>query len=219
VDVVLAAVELRILGSLLEKDITTPEYYPLTLNALVNAYNQKSNRDPVVTYSDDAVSLGLETLKNKGLAVTVTGGSNRVPKYAHRIGERLNLRRPELALLCELMLRGHQTPGELRSRASRFYEFGDLEEVETTLRGLMERQPDPLVAQLPRQPGSREVRYAHLLSGQPLPDVTADTPVVATPVDTLAGDRTALLEIEVRAMRGELDQLKEQFAQFRRQFE
>ncbi len=215
---VLAPVEVRILGSLLEKDVTTPEYYPLTLNALVNACNQKSNRDPVVTYSEDAVSLGLETLKNKGLAVTVTGGSNRVPKYAHRLGERLNLRRPELALLCELMLRGHQTAGELRSRASRFYEFGDLEEVETTLRGLMERQ-DPLVAQLPRQPGSREVRYAHLLSGQPLPDVTADTPVIASPPPAPATDSTALLEAEIRAIRGELDQLKEQFAQFRRQFE
>ncbi len=215
---VLAPVEVRILGSLLEKDVTTPEYYPLTLNALVNACNQKSNRDPVVTYSEDAVSLGLETLKNKGLAVTVTGGSNRVPKYAHRLGERLNLRRPELAILCELMLRGHQTAGELRSRASRFYEFGDLEEVETTLRGLMERQ-DPLVAQLPRQPGSREVRYAHLLSGQPLPDVTADTPVIASPPPAPATDSTALLEAEIRAIRGELDQLKEQFAQFRRQFE
>jgi uncharacterized protein YceH (UPF0502 family) len=218
VDFVLAPVEVRILGSLLEKDITTPEYYPLTLNALVNACSQKSNRDPVVTYSDDAVSLGLETLKNKGLAATVTGGSNRVAKYAHRIGERLNLRRPELAVLCELMLRGHQTPGELRSRASRFYEFGDLEEVETTLRGLMERQ-DPLVSQLPKQPGSREIRYAHLLSGQPLPDVTADTPVITTPVFAPAADRTALLEAEIRTMRGELDQLKEQFAEFRRQFE
>ncbi len=216
---VLAPVEVRILGSMLEKDITTPEYYPLTLNALVNACNQKSNRDPVVTYSDDAVSLGLETLKNKGLAITVTGGSNRVPKYAHRIGERLNLRRPELAILAELMLRGHQTPGELRSRASRFYEFGDLEEVETTLRGLMERQPDPLVSQLPRQPGSREVRYAHLLSGQPLPEVTADTPVQTAAAFEPSPDRIAVLEAEIRSMRAEIDQLTEQFAQFRRQFE
>jgi uncharacterized protein YceH (UPF0502 family) len=219
VDFLLAPVEVRILGSLLEKDITTPEYYPLTMNALLNACNQKSNRDPVVTYQEDAILLGTETLKNKGLVVTVTGGSNRVPKIAHRIGERLNLRRPELAILCELMLRGPQTPGELRARASRFYEFGDLDEVETTLRGLIERQPDPLVAQLPRQPGSREVRYAHLLSGQPLPDVPADTPISAAMPAPAVSDRTAVLEAELRVLRGEVDQLKEQFAEFRRQFE
>jgi uncharacterized protein YceH (UPF0502 family) len=212
VDFLLAPVEVRILGVLLEKDITTPEYYPLTLNALLNGCNQKTNRDPVVTYSEDAVSLGLETSKNKGFVITITGGSNRVPKYAHRIGERLNLGRREVAILCELMLRGPQTPGELRSRAARFYEFEDLEEVEIVLRGLMERQPDPLAAQLPRQPGSREIRYAHLLSGQPLPDVPADTPPILV-------DRGTSLEAEVRTLRLEMDQLKEEFARFRKQFE
>ncbi len=140
-DFLLAPAEVRVLGSLLEKDITTPEYYPLTMNALLNACNQRSNRDPVVHYDEDAISIALDTLRNKGFIVNITGGSNRVTKFAHRIGDRLNLGRRELAVLCELMLRGAQTPGELRQRASRFYEFDDLEEVETVLRTLMERQP------------------------------------------------------------------------------
>lgn len=218
-DFLLAPVEVRILGALLEKDITTPEYYPLTLNALLNACNQKTNRDPVVTYEEEAVSLALETSKNKGFVITITGGSNRVPKYAHRIGERLNLGRREVAILCELMLRGAQTPGELRSHASRLYEFEDLEEVEIVVRGLMDLQPDPLAAQLARQPGSREIRYAHLLSGQPLPDVPADAPVLVVPPPQGSwSDRTALLEAEIGALRGEIDQLREEFARFRRQF-
>jgi uncharacterized protein YceH (UPF0502 family) len=218
VDFLLAPAEVRILGSLIEKDITTPEYYPLTLNALIAACNQKSNRDPVVSYDEDAVTLALDTLKHKGFAVNITGGSNRVPKYAHRIGDRLNLGRRELAVMCELMLRGPQTAGELRGRASRFYDFTDVDEVETVLHTLMERQADPLTVQLARQPGAREVRYAHLLSGQPLPEMTSDTPVAAAPAGGTS-DRVATLEAEVRALRGEVDELKEQFAQFRRQFE
>lgn len=219
-DFLLAPAEARILGSLIEKDITTPEYYPLTINALTNACNQKSNREPVVSYDEDAISLALDTLKNKGLVIAITGGSNRVPKYAHRIGERLNLGRRELAIICELMLRGPQTPGELRSRAGRFYEFGDLGEVESVLHALMERQPDPLVVLLPRQPGAREARYAHLLSGQPEPDVTADTPVgAAPPQDAAPSNRVAILESEIAVLRADVEQLKEEFARFRRQFE
>ena len=208
-DFVLTPAEARILGALLEKDITTPEYYPLTLNALVNACNQKSNRDPVVAYDETSVSLALDEAKHKGFVIAISGGSNRVPKYGHRIGERLNLGRREVAILCELMLRGPQTPGELRSHAARLYEFEDLDEIEIVLRGLMERQPDPLVAQLARQPGSREVRFAHLLSGQPLPEVPGDAPV----------SFVSPLEAEVRALREEVDRLKGEFAQFRRQFE
>ncbi len=204
-DLRLGPVEARILGALLEKDITTPEYYPLTLNALVNACNQKSNRDPVVAYGETEVSLALDEAKQKGFVTAITGGSNRVSKFGHRIGERLNLGRREVAILCELMLRGPQTPGELRSRAARLYEFEDLEEVEIVLRGLMEREPGALVAQLPRQPGSREVRFAHLLSGEP----PAEVPAVAAPS----------VDAEVRALREEVDQLKEEFARFRKQFE
>jgi len=221
VDFLLAPAEVRVLGSLLEKDITTPEYYPLTMNALLNACNQRSNRDPVVHYDEDAISIALDTLRNKGFIVNITGGSNRVTKFAHRIGDRLNLGRRELAVLCELMLRGAQTPGELRQRASRFYEFDDLEEVETVMRTLMERQPDPLVAQLPRHPGAREVRFAHLLSGQPAHDVPADTPIAVDPalVGSSAGDRLSALESEVRDLRAEINDLKTQFAEFQRQFE
>ena len=217
-DFLLGPAEARALGVLIEKDITTPEYYPLTLNALLNACNQKSNREPVVSYDEDTVSVALDSLQSKGLVLTVTGGSNRVAKFAHRIGERLNLGRRELAVLCELMLRGPQTPGELRQRASRLHDFVDLEAVETVLRALMDRQPDPLVAQLPRQPGARETRFAHLLSGQPLPDVPADVPIAvhAAPPES---DRFAALESEVRALRGEIDQLKQDLAQFRSQFE
>src|SRR5712692_8441426 len=144
-DLVLHPVEARVLGSLLEKEITTPEYYPLTLNALVNACNQKSNRDPLVSYDEDTVKRALESLRMKGLVLEITGGGNRVPKHGQRFSEALNLGRRELAILCELMLRGPQTSGELRSRTERLHEFTDLTEVESCLKGLMERDPNPLV--------------------------------------------------------------------------
>src|SRR5690242_5281979 len=157
----LAAPEVRVLGSLLEKEVTTPEYYPLSLNALVNACNQKSNRDPVVSYDEDIVERALEGLRAKGLAVRITGDS-RVPKHGQRFTEALNLGRREAALLCVLMLRGPQTAGELRGRAERMYAFEDLEGVETTLQHLAD---EGMVKKLPRQAGSREPRHAHLLSG------------------------------------------------------
>ena len=205
------------LGSLLEKDITTPEYYPLTVNALVNACNQKSNRDPMVNYGEEIVNRALESLRAKGLAAIVTGGSNRVPKHAHRLSDRLNLGRREMALMCELMVRGPQTTGELRGRASRMYEFSDLEEVESCLRGLMDREPDPLVARLPHVAGTKDNRYAHLLGGEP--DVSSQAVPSPVRVERNSDNEIAELRASVAELRAEMDDLKIQLEQFRRQFE
>ena len=142
----LHSIEVRVLGSLLEKDLTTPEYYPLTLNALQNACNQKSSREPVVSYDETTVAQGLELLRQKQLVLKVSGAGHRVEKYAHRLGETLNLGRRELALLCVLMLRGPQTVGELRGRTERMHPFEDMEEVERVLESLAVREPDPLAA-------------------------------------------------------------------------
>ncbi len=161
--------EVRVLGALLEKEVTTPEYYPLSVNALLNACNQKSNRDPVVHFDEETVERVLYTLRDKGLLLNITGAGSRVPKYGHRLSEKLNLGRRELAILCELMLRGPQTLGELRTRAERMHRFDDISEVETVL----DRMPE-LVTKLPRRPGEKEARYAHLLSGAP--DVAAAAP-------------------------------------------
>jgi uncharacterized protein YceH (UPF0502 family) len=198
----LDAVEVRVLGALLEKDLTTPDYYPLSLNALVNACNQKSSRDPVVQYEEAAVEQATDSLRHRGLVLVHLGGS-RVKKYSHRLGE-LNLGRRELPLLCVLMLRGPQTLGELRGRTERMHEFSDLEEVERVLQALAERPEGPLVAKLPHQPGTKEARYAHLWSGEPV--MTA-----ATAVEPRA-DRLAAVEAEVAALRQELDALKQQLA-------
>lgn len=206
--------EVRVLGALIEKDMATPEYYPLTLNALVNACNQKSNRDPVVSYDEQTVAAALEGLRQKKLALETTGREHRVPKHRHRISETLNLGNRELAVLCELMLRGPQTAGELRSRAQRLYNFDDLEAVETCLQRLQERDPEPLVARLTRQAGSREPRYAHRLSGEP---VAPEEPAVA-PADSLT-ERIAGLEAEVESLKAALQNLEERFAGFRSQFE
>src|SRR5579872_6195939 len=166
-DLVLHPVEVRVLGALMEKEITTPEYYPLSLNALVNACNQKSNRDPVVAYDDDSAERALDSLRARGLALRITGAGSRVPKHGHRLAEQLNLGRREIAILCELMLRGPQTVGELRGRAERMHRFDDLEEVESIVQRLMDASPESLVARLERRPGEKEVRYVHLLSGPP----------------------------------------------------
>ncbi len=201
-------VEARVLGSLIEKEITTPEYYPLSLNALVNACNQKSNRDPTVSYDEETVLQALELLRNKGLVTTITGAGSRVPKYSHRFSEKLNLGRREIAILCELMLRGPQTVGELRTRGERLHRFNDLTEVESLLDRMTE-----FVVRLPRRPGEKESRYAHLLSGP----VDAAPETAEEPVHR--ADRIGALEAEVDRLRGEFDQLKAQFAEFRRQFE
>src|SRR5581483_3830434 len=210
-DPFLSTVEARVLGALIEKEITTPEYYPLSLNALVNACNQKSNRDPVVSWDDETVEDALEQLRLKGLAVRITGAGSRVPKHAHRFGEKFNFGRRELAILCELMLRGPQTVGELRNRGERMHRFDDLEQVENILQRLMEHEPEPLVARLGRQAGEEEARYAQLLSGEPR------TPAPAEALDQPAaprGDRVADLEAEVARLREEIAALRAQFADF-----
>jgi uncharacterized protein YceH (UPF0502 family) len=208
-DLLLQPVEVRVLGSLLEKEVTTPEYYPLSLNALVNACNQKSNREPVVEFDSNTVDQALESLRDKGLVLVITGAGSRVPKFGHRFSEKLNLGRRELAILCELMVRGPQTLGELRTHCERMHGFDDLAEVEA----VVERLPE-LIVKLARRPGEKEVRYAHLLSGMPLiTDTEAEAPQPTRP------DRMAVLEADVAQLRSELENLKQQFAGFRRQFE
>jgi len=204
--------EVRVLGALMEKEIATPEYYPLSLNALVNACNQKSNRDPVVSYSADTVDTALATLRAKGLAVRISGSDMRVPKHRHRLSEFFNLGRREAAVLCELMLRGPQTLGELRTRTERLYQFDDLAGVEACLTRLMEWQPEPLTARLPRQAGYKETRYAHLFSGEPRVEPAAQ---LAAPRE----DPVARLQAAVDRLEGEVADLQRQFAEFRKQFE
>jgi uncharacterized protein len=195
-------VEARVLGALMEKEVATPEYYPLSLNALVNACNQKSNREPVVSYDDDTVEVALESLRAKGLALRSTGRDSRVPKHGQRFTETFNLGRREAAVICVLLLRGPQTPGELRGRTERLYTFDGLEAVEDTLRRLAEIG---FVKQLPRQPGYKEQRWAHLLSG----DVeVAELPAAAP---TPPSDRIARLEMELAQLRQEFDDFKRRF--------
>jgi uncharacterized protein YceH (UPF0502 family) len=223
----LTAIEARVLGSLIEKEITTPEYYPLSLNALVNACNQKSNRDPVMTLDEDVVRSALRTLSGQFLARSA-GTDSRVPKYEHRLNELFNFHRHEIAALCVLLLRGPQTPGELRTRTDRMYSFEDLASVHAALNLLIKREP-PLVALLPRQPGTKESRYAHLLSGEPTaggaaPPARASEPSrsaeLAAASDTSpAADRTARLESEIASLRAELADLRAQFAAFQKQFQ
>src|SRR5215813_12611384 len=164
--VTLTEIEARVLGSLIEKDITTPDYYPLSLNALVNACNQKNNRDPVMTLDENAVRDALSTLQKNRLAGPASGADSRVTKYEHRLQEVFNFDRREIAIICVRLLRGPQTPGELRTRTDRMYRFEALDDVEATLKKLTEREPS-LIAVLPRQPGTKESRYTHLFSGEP----------------------------------------------------
>ena len=219
-NIVLTEVEARVLGCLIEKEITTPEYYPLSLNALVHACNQKSNRDPLMNLDEDAVRRALRTLGEETLARSA-GGDSRVPKYEHRLSEVFNFTRPETAVLCELLLRGPQTPGELRSRAERMHPFEDLSVVHSTLKHLMEREP-PLVMLLPRQPGTKEARYAHLLSGQPqIQQAEPIQPEMELVVSNrlVDAERVARLETEVADLQQEVADLKRQLAEFRKQFE
>ena len=218
-NVLLTETEARVLGSLVEKDITTPDYYPLSLNALVNACNQKSNREPVMNLNEDAVRQALHSLNEKGLAGTASGaGDSRVAKFEHRMQEAFNLTRPETALLCVLLLRGPQTPGELRGRAERLHRFEDLTDVQSTLQKLMARE-EPLAKVLPRQPGTKEARYAHLLCGDK-PEWEASMPVVeARSEGGVDDERIVRLEEEVAALRREMADLKDEVLRFRRQFE
>jgi uncharacterized protein YceH (UPF0502 family) len=213
----LTAVEARILGSLIEKDITTPDYYPLTLNSLTNACNQSSNRDPVVAYGEAEIIRGLDLLRDKKLAYVFQGADSRVAKFGHRIAESFELARPETAVLCVLLLRGAQTPGEIRGRTGRMHEFPTLDDTESSLNALSARSPNPLVIKLPRQPGMKEQRYAHLLSGdvptQPAEATTAGPP--AQPEESRVGK----LESETASLRAEVAELRQQLADLRKQLE
>jgi uncharacterized protein YceH (UPF0502 family) len=217
VNIVLSDVEARVLGCLMEKEITTPEYYPLSLNALVHACNQKSNRDPMMNVDEDAVRQALRALGDQLLARSASGDS-RVPKYEHRLADTFNFTRPETAIICELMLRGPQTPGELRSRAERMHPFEDLSVVHSTLKHLMEREP-PLVKVLPRQAGNKEARYVHLLSGDV--EIREASTVKEAAPSRISGEneRIAQLEAEISGLQNQVADLKAQFAEFRKQFE
>jgi uncharacterized protein YceH (UPF0502 family) len=219
-NIILNEVETRVLGSLVEKDVTTPDYYPLSLNALVNACNQKNNRDPVMNLDEDTVQQALTTLQEKRLAGPTSSADSRVTKYEHRLQEAFNFTRGETAMLCVLLLRGPQTPGELRGRTERMHRFEDLTEVQSTLQRLMQRDP-PLARFLARQPGTKEARYKHLLAG----DVEAFTDVARAPTPASVprspanSDRLSSLEDEVASLHREIAELREQFASFRKQFE
>jgi uncharacterized protein YceH (UPF0502 family) len=207
----------RVLGALIEKEITTPDYYPLSLNALTNACNQKSNRHPVMALDEAAVRDALDSLSRKWLAGPSSTAESRVTKFGHRAQEVFNFDRRQTAVLCELMLRGPQTLGELRAHAERMYRFDDLETLEATLLKLSERQP-PLVKKLPRLPGTKEPRYAQLLAGDKPEWLTAVEPS-ATATSQPTDDRIARLEAEVTELRQQLSDLQKQFAEFKKQFE
>jgi uncharacterized protein YceH (UPF0502 family) len=218
VNVLLTEVEVRVLGSLVEKDATTPDYYPLSLNALVNACNQKSNRDPFMTLTEDAVRQALASLKEKKLAGPVNSADSRVTKYEHRMQEVFNFSRGENAALCVLMLRGAQTPGELRGRTERIHAFEDLDEVQSALQKLMQRDP-PLVQVLQRQPGTKESRYVHLLCGLVEPFVMPESNATPRAVRMDNAERLERLEETVAGLQKDVEDMKEQFAGFRKQFE
>ena len=221
-DLQLSPVEVRVLGALVEKEITTPEYYPLSLNALMNACNQKSNRDPVMTLDEEAVRKALRLLTDQ-YVVRSASGDSRVAKYEHRLNELYNFHRHEIAVLCVLMLRGPQTPGELRTRTERMYTFEDLDAVHSALNLLMRRDP-PLVKVLPRQAGTKESRFMQLLSGDVAPEIIAPEGAESGAADngavtTRDRERIEQLEAEVSQLRRELETLRERFASFQRQFQ
>jgi len=219
-EVQLSEVEVRVLGSLMEKEATTPEYYPLSLNALCAACNQKSNRDPVMSLNEDTVLGAIEHLKSKGVALDISGGEHRVHKYSHRLGEVFNFDRREQMVMCVLMLRGPQTVGELRGRMARVYAFDGLAEVESILGRLSERTP-PLAKKLERQPGEKEPRFAHLLSGEVERAATRAAPDLARvpPQAETAPARVSPVEDRVARIEVELAELKRQFEVFRKYFE
>jgi uncharacterized protein len=202
---VLSPVAARVLGSLVEKEITTPEYYPLSLNALANACNQKNNREPVMNLDEDQIRQALHQLEDDGLAGPARGTDSRVAKYEHRMQEVFNFTRGEIAVVCVLLLRGPQTPGELRGRAERMHRFEELSDVQSTLQRLMQREP-PLVKVLPRQPGTKEARYAHLFSGEP-----AEVVVYTEATESARrGAGLGQLEAEIAALREEVAELRGQ---------
>ena len=215
-DFVLNDAEVRVLGALIEKDITTPDYYPLSLNALINACNQKSNREPVMELGENAVRDALASLSDQRLAGPTSSADSRVTKYEHRLQEVFNLNRRETAVLCVLLLRGPQTPGELRGRTERMHPFEDLTEVQSTLQRLMQREP-PMVKVLPRQPGTKEARYAQLFGGEV--EGASSTLATASSAHHEDDDRITQLEQEVASLREQVSELSRQVTEMKKVFE
>lgn len=205
--------EVRVLGALIEKELSTPDYYPMTINALRSACNQKTNRDPVVDYSETDVVEALDGLQRKRLIGNASSSHGRAAKYRHALAEVMDLERPQLAVLSSVLLRGPQTAGELRSHTNRMYEFESLDEVDAMLEELQKRQP-PLITVMPRRPGQKEVRYMHLFAGEP-----EDAPAAAPAAPGTADDRVDALEQDVAGLREALDDLTRRFEAFKRQFE
>ena len=212
----LTEIEVRVVGALIEKQLTTPEYYPLTLNSLVAACNQKSNRDPVVAYDEETVQKSLDILRDKNIVYVFYGSTSRVPKYKHILPDVLELEPSETAILCVLMLRGAQTLGELRERTSRLYEFSGIGEVNETLDNLMRRE-EPLVVKLERLPGQKEARFAHLLSGEI--DVESYAKENISTGKQAGGERIEKLEQQLENLRNEFNLFRESFEEFKKQFE
>jgi uncharacterized protein YceH (UPF0502 family) len=217
VTTILNDIEIRVLGSLVEKQVTTPEYYPLTLNSLTLACNQKNNRNPVTSYSENEVAHALETLREKNLTYVFHGSTSRVPKYKHVMPEVMHLNPAEQALMCVLMLRGPQTIGELRGNSARLHEFSGLDEVDATVNSLISHDPEPLVVRLPRQAGQKEARFAHILSGEvPIETLSEE---IAPARSRGREDRVAAMESEIETLKNEVAQLRGQFEGFKKQFE
>ncbi|HEX6748294.1 MAG TPA: YceH family protein [Longimicrobium sp.] len=218
----LTDVAVRILGALLEKEVTTPEYYPLSLNALLAACNQTTNRDPVMRLDEDTAWHAIIALRRGGLLHQIQPVGSRVTKFQHLMAEELKLDPRQLAALGVLMLRGPQTPGELHARTARLASFADIADLEGVLESLIAREPEPLVARLPRRPGQKEVRYAHLLGGEPAeadaPGM-ADEPALPTRRADAEDDRIAALERTVEALRAEVAALRAELDAFRAQFQ
>lgn len=215
--ITLGETEVRVLGALVEKQITTPEYYPLTINALVAACNQKTMREPVTNYDEATIARAVESLRNKNLVYVFLGSGSRTVKYKHRLPEMYELDEPETAVLTALMLRGAQTLGEIRERAGRFYDFADLTEVNAALESLINKE-NPLAAKLERQIGQKETRFVHLLTGE-LPAVI-QTEREPRPANGQTGnERIAQLEQEVETLKMRFDELQQTFDDFRKQFE
>ncbi len=215
---ILNEIEARVLGSLVEKQLTTPEYYPLTLNALVNACNQKSNRDPVVSYDETMVTKCLELLRDRNLVYVFYGSTSRVPKYKHMVPSVYELEPSDTAVMCVMLLRGPQTLGELRTRTERLHTFAGLGEIQETLDGLM-RRDDPLAVRLPVQPGQKEARFAHLLLGEIDIDALAAAHATRSTRGGVDAERVEKLEEEVALLRGEVESLKTTIEEFKKQFE
>ena len=219
-DIQLTDVEARVLGVLMEKEMTTPEYYPLSLNALVNACNQKSNRDPVMNLSDKEVLTALDQLRNKKLAWHLSTAGGRVPKYEHNIRSIFSFSKQETAVIDVLLLRGAQTTGELRVRTERMYSFSSLDDIVETLQKLATREDGPFVIELPRQPGHKEHRYMHLFGGMPDLEKYADEKRETAPQNLSAeDDRISILEMELKQLRLDFNKLKDAFIEFKRQLE